>query len=149
MHISRLTGRGLWRLHFRSWCYWLDWSGLFGGEFLQADASLLEHLLDRALLLENFIYLVLMEDRDEHNSRKHYKASHIKEYITLSEKQILKSVKSTFYWPWAEYWALPHTGSRWRCGQWRCAVVQCQDIAPVLAELPQLHPETDSGPLAG
>lgn len=65
MYLLILTGRGLWRLHFRSWRYWLDWSGLFGGEFLQADASLLEHLLDRALLLENFLYLVLMEDGEQ------------------------------------------------------------------------------------
>lgn len=50
------------RLDFGSWSYWLDWSRLFSGEFLQADASLLEHLLDGALLLENSLYLVLQED---------------------------------------------------------------------------------------
>lgn len=54
-----LTGRGQWRFHFWSWGHWLDWSGLFGCQFLQTDASLLEHFLHRALLLENSLYLVL------------------------------------------------------------------------------------------
>lgn len=56
------TGRGERGLDFRSGCYWLNWSGLFGGEFLQTDASLLEHLLNGGLLLENPLHLVLMEE---------------------------------------------------------------------------------------
>ena len=60
-----LTGRGKRRLDLRSWSYWLDWPRLLGGEFLQTDASLLKHLLDRALLLENPLYLVLMEDGEQ------------------------------------------------------------------------------------
>lgn len=57
-----LTRRGKWRLDFGPWSYWLDRSRLLGGKLLQADPSLLKHLLDRALFLENFVYQVLMED---------------------------------------------------------------------------------------
>ena len=61
IHQFRLTGRGVRRLDFGSRCHWLNWAGLLGGEFLQADASLLEHLLHRALLLEHSLHLVLRE----------------------------------------------------------------------------------------
>lgn len=59
---SALTGGGERRLDFRPGSYWLHRSGLFGGELLQADASLLEHLLDGALLLEHSLHLVLEAD---------------------------------------------------------------------------------------
>lgn len=53
------------RLDFGSWCNWLDWSSLLGGELLQADASFLKHLLNGDLLLKNLLYLILMEDDRE------------------------------------------------------------------------------------
>lgn len=62
-----LTGRTQWRFHFWSWSNRLDWSGLFGCQFLQTDTSLLEHLLNRALLLENSLYLVLYKNRKNSN----------------------------------------------------------------------------------
>lgn len=61
LYSFRLTGRRQRRLDFWPWSDWLDWSGLFGCQFLQTDLSLLKHLMDRALLLENLLHLVLME----------------------------------------------------------------------------------------
>lgn len=91
VHPSRLTGRGERRLHFRSRRHWLNWSGLFGSKFLQADSSLLEHLLDGALLLENFLHLVLMEIKPNQafcSSTELSSKYHLKMWLKFSEKHV-------------------------------------------------------------
>lgn len=87
-------------LDFRSWSYWLDWSRLFSGEFLQADASLLEHLLDGALLLENSLYLVLKEDGKYCSSMWNMiKVSHIKNLkLKIFSRTLSWELSTASYW---------------------------------------------------